>query len=99
MVAPLLFYVRKGAEFPRTEFVGSPVPRMAGLGSSVNRANCCKPLALSVNFWNVSKEYNSGTRHNQRREKDTWAGRAAAKTRTKGPWTRQSARPKRLPGL
>src|SRR5215217_854165 len=99
MVAPLLFYVRKGAEFPRTEFVGSPVPRMAGLGSSVNRANCCNPLALSVNFWTVSKGYNSGTRHNQRREKEHVGRQSRAKTRTKGPWTRQSARPKRLPGL
>src|SRR5215212_8089218 len=73
------------------------LPRISLLGDSVNRANYCNPLALSVSFWPVSKGYNSSTRHKQRSEKETtWAGRAAAKTRTKGPWTQQSARPKRL---
>ena len=61
------------------------LPRISLLGDSVNRANYCNPLALSVSFWPVSKGYNFSTRHKQRSEKETtWAGRAAAKTKAKG---------------
>src|SRR5215218_7914510 len=59
-------------------------PRMAGLGSSVNRANCCNPLALSVNFWTVSKGYNSGTRHNQRREKEHVGRQSSSQDKDEG---------------
>jgi len=98
MVAPLLFYVRKGAEFPRTEFVGSPVPRMAGLGSSVNRANCCNPLALSVNFWTVSKGYNSGTRHNQRREKEHVGRQSSSQDKDEGALDKAKRKAKEATG-
>src|SRR5215217_3778575 len=77
-------YVGSGACYQR-------FPRMSLLGISVNRANYCNPLPLSLNFWPVSKGYNFSTRHKQRAEKEsTWAGRAAAKTKAKkGLWARQ----------
>src|SRR5215216_4204739 len=69
------------------------LPRISLLDDSVNRANYCNPLALSVSFWPVSKGYNFSTRHKQRSEKETtWAGRAAAKTKAKGLWTRQRSK-------
>src|SRR5215217_4351959 len=61
------------------------LPRISLLGDSVNRANYCNPLALSVSYWPVSKGYNFSTRNKPRSEKETtWAGRAAAKTKAKG---------------
>jgi uncharacterized protein YjbJ (UPF0337 family) len=57
---------------------------MSLLGSSVNRANYCNPLALRVNFWPVSKGYNFSTRHKQRSEKEHVGRKSSSQNKGQG---------------
>jgi uncharacterized protein YjbJ (UPF0337 family) len=71
---------------------------MSGLGSPVNRVNCCNSLALSVNFWTVSKGYNSSTRHNQRREKEHVGRQSSSQDKDEGAVDTAKGRAKEATG-
>jgi uncharacterized protein YjbJ (UPF0337 family) len=54
------------------------------LGSSVNRVNCCNPLALNVNFWPVSRRYNFSIRNKQRREREHVGRKSSSQDKGEG---------------
>ena len=65
----------------------------------MNRANCCNPLALGVNFWTVSKGYNSSTRHKQRREKEHVGRKSSSQDKDEGALDKAKRKAKEATGV